>query len=211
MDTSFNKSTGWSLIIGSALAIGTMALHPAGGNLEHIIQVSIPLKIAHTLAIFSLPFILFGFYGLKIALSGRWRLSVLAFIITSFGLIAAMLAALFNGLVLPSFLESYYNPTGSESTELRTVVNYGFVINKMLDYVFIVALCVSVFLNSVLMIIHHNSFKYLGYFGIFIFFMTVVSFTLGLEFTSLINFRIFVLSVAAWILFTGRALLKHNK
>ncbi len=212
MDTTIYKSTGWSLIVGSVLAMITMTLHPAGGSLEHILQVSGPLKIAHTIAIFSLPFILFGFYGLSVMLSGKWKLSTLAFIITSLGIIAAMLAALFNGLVLPDFLESYYDSEGVDRTVIKTVIDYGFVINKMLDYVFIAALCISIFLKSVLMVWHQNSIKYLGYFGIFIFLVAGISLTLRLEFTNLINFRIFVFSMAGWILFAGRALIiNHNK
>ena len=107
METNFYKITGLSLTIGSFLAITTMMIHPAGSNIEHIIELSKPLQITHTLAIFCLPFILFGFYGLTHKLSGKWRISILAFIIIGFGLVAAMFAALFNGLALTFFLNQY--------------------------------------------------------------------------------------------------------
>ena len=77
MENNFYKITGLSLTIGSFLAITTMIIHPAGGNIQHIIELSQPLQFTHALAIFCLPFILFGFYGLIVL--GAGRLPVFAF------------------------------------------------------------------------------------------------------------------------------------
>lgn len=211
METNFYKSTGISLTIGSFLATTTMMLHPSGGNIEHIIQMSRPLKITHALAIFCLPFILFGFYGLTFKLSDKWKSSSLAFIIIAFGLFAAMLAALFNGLALPYFLGLYSENLEQNITTIKPIINYGFAINKALDYVFIVSLCTAISIYSLITIKSNKLPKWIGYFGILILIFAVIGATTNFAFTSLTGFRIFVFSIAAWILFSGISLIQSKK
>lgn len=211
METNFYKSTGLSLTIGSFLAIATMMLHPAGDNINHIIQVSTPIKITHALAIFCLPFILFGFYGLTIKLSNKWEASILAFIIMAFGLFAVMLAALFNGLALPYFLDQYSANLEQNMTTIKPIVNYGFAINKALDYVFIVSFCVVISIYSLIIINSKKLPRWIGYFGIVILFFAIIGATTNFVFTSLTGFRIFVFSMSGWILCTGILLITSNK
>ena len=207
METNFYKSTGLSLIIGSFLAIATMMLHPSGGNIEHIIQVSTPIKITHALAIFCLPFILFGFYGLSIKLSDKWKISTLAFIIIAFGLFAVMLAALFNGLALPYFLDQYSENFEQNMTTIKPIINYGFAINKAFDYVFIVSYCVGISMYSLLIINSKKIPRWIGYFGFVILIFAIIGATTDFVFTSLTGFRIVVFSIAAWILCSGVSLI----
>ena len=211
MENHFYKSTGWSLAIGSILAIVTMLLHPAGGEILDIITEAKPMQIAHTIAICCLPFMLFGFYGLTNLLSEKRKLGVLAFTIIAFGLIAAMLAALLNGLVLPQFLSQ--NKTSLENNEalLYLIMNYGFAINKALDYVFIVALAAGITLYSMLMITKASFFKLLGYFGLVLFFLSIVGLASNFAFTGLLGFRIFVFSMAGWIFLAGIGLISISR
>lgn len=211
MEINFYKSTGVSLIIGSFLAIATMTLHPAGGNLEHIVHISSQLQITHALAIFSLPFILFGFYGLTQKLSNQWKISTLAFIIIAFGLFAAMLAALFNGLALPYFLGKYTANIHTNSSVVKTIVAYGFSINKALDYVFIVAFCMAIFMYSIIVIISEKLPRWIGYFGILIMVFALIGVATNFVFINLTGFRLVVFSIAAWILFSGIHLFRSKK
>jgi len=211
METNFHKSTGLSLIIGSILAIATMALHPSGGNIKHIIEISTPIRITHSLAIFCLPFILFGFYGLTNKLLDKWRLSILAFIIIAFGLFAAMLAALFNGLALPYFLGQYSENLEQNISIIKPIVNYGFAVNKALDYVFIVSFCTAITMYSIIIIITKKLPKWIGYIGIAILIFAIIGAATNFVFTNLIGFRIFVFSIAGWILYSGIALIKSKK
>ncbi|SEL49091.1 hypothetical protein SAMN04487910_2617 [Aquimarina amphilecti] len=208
METNFYRSTGLSLTIGSFLAIVTMILHPAGGDIAHIIKVAVPIKIAHSLAICCLPFILFGFYGLTHRLSEKWKLSTLALIVIAFGLFAAMLAAMFNGLILPSFLSQYSENIEQSQNTLLYIINYGFAINKALDYVFIISLCFAITIYSLLLIRSGKLPKFIGYLGVLILIVSIVGAVSNYAFTSLIGFRIFVFSIAAWILFSGIALIR---
>tara|TARA_R110002072_G_scaffold298364_3_gene472221 strand:+ start:769 stop:1404 length:636 start_codon:yes stop_codon:yes gene_type:complete len=211
METNFYKSTGISLTIGSFLAITTMMLHPSGGNIEHIIQIANPIKSTHALAIFCLPFILFGFYGLTHKLSDKWKLSTLAFIIVAFGLFAAMLAALFNGLALPYFLGQYSENIEQNISVLKPIINYGFAVNKSLDYIFIVSFCAAITVYSLIIITTRKLSKLIGYFGIAILVFAVLGATTNFVFTSLTGFRIFVFSIAGWILYSGISLIKSKK
>lgn len=211
MKTNFHKSTGLSLTIGSFLAIATMILHPSGGNIDHIIQVSTPIKMTHALAIFCLPFILFGFYGLTMKLSDKWKLSTLAFTIIAFGLFAVMLAALFNGLALPYFLDQYSENLDQNMTTIKPIVNYGFAINKALDYVFIVSFCAAISMYSLIIINSKKLPRWIGYFGLIILIFAIIGATTNFVFTSLTGFRIFVFSMAAWVLCAGVLLITLNK
>ncbi|MHA7057203.1 hypothetical protein ACWGOQ_0008300 [Aquimarina sp. M1] len=210
MENQFYKSTGISLISGALLIIATMVLHPTGGNLEYIIKISTTIQVAHAIAIFSMPVILFGFYGLSMALLDTRRLSILAFIIISFGLIAAMFAAVFNGLTLPYFLNKYSGALDKNIDVLQSITNYGFAINIPLDYIFIIACCLSILVYSIIILLENSYPKWLGYFGILISVLTILGGLNDFLFTSLNGFRVFTFSIAAWILFSGALLLKYN-
>lgn len=203
MESQAYKSTGISLITGSILVILTMVLHPSGGNMEHIIRISKTITITHALAIFCLPIILFGFYGLTMRLMDTMRLSILAFLILTFGCIAAMFAALVNGLTVPYFLGQYTDRLEENREVLKPILNYSFAMNTSLDYIFIVAFCLAIALYSIVILRTDKFPKWIGYFGLlFIIFLSVGAIT-GFVFTSLTGFRIVVFSLAGWILSAG--------
>ena len=208
MEKHFYKSSGISLITGSLLIITTMVLHPSGGNIEHIIKITKSIKITHALAIFSLPILLFGFYGLTERLLDKWKFSKLAFIIIAFGLIAAMFAALFNGLTLPLFLGKYENSIVENADTLKMITNYGFAINKPLDYIFIVATCLAMSIYSILIIYLNKLPKWIGFFGVALIALALIGLLFGFVFTSLIGFQLFIFGIATWFLATGISLFK---
>ncbi|MBW1296979.1 hypothetical protein [Aquimarina litoralis] len=210
MEHQMYRSTGIAMILGALLIIATMVLHPSGGTIEHIIKISKTIRSAHALAIFSLPILLFGFYGLTIALLDKWKLSILGFIVITFGLIAAMFAALFNGLALPYFLNKYADTLEQNIETLNMIKNYGFAINIPLDYVFIVACCFSILLYSIVIILEKKYPRWISYLGIFITILSIVGGLTDFVFTNLVGFRIFTFSIAGWVLSSGILLVKHT-
>ncbi len=188
-----------------------MVLHPSGGSIEYIIKISKTITIAHSLAIFSLPIILFGFYGLTIRLLDKWKLSILAFIIISFGLFSAMLAAVINGLTLPYFLNKYSERLDENIQVLKPITNYSFSLNVPLDYVFIVACCLAIMIYSIIILFEKKFPKWIGFLGIFIVLFSIFGALTGFIFTSLTGFRVFTFSIAAWILSSGILMYKSNK
>ncbi|WP_420386339.1 hypothetical protein [Roseivirga sp.] len=203
MTKQLYRSTGLCLALGSLLIIATMVLHPAGGDIPYLISIAKMLKTSHTIGIVSVPVALFGFYGLSKALQDKLRLSTLAFIIIAFGLLACMLAALLNGVILPTFLSKFQSSLNEDIQILEIIVSYNFTLNWAFDYIFIVACCLSISIYSILMISSGNTFKWLGYIGLSLLVLAFAGLIFKFAFTSLIGFRFFTFSLSAWILATG--------
>jgi hypothetical protein len=210
MGKHFHKSSGISLITGSLLIIATMGLHPTGGSIEYIIKITKSITATHSLAIFSLPILFFGFYGLTNALLDKWKLAKLALIIMEFGLIAAMFAALINGLTLPYFLGKYENNIAENSDMLKLIINYGFAINKPLDYIFIIATCLAITIYSLLIVSSDKLPKWIGFFGLSLIVFAIIGLLTGFVFSNLIGFQIFIFGIATWFLATGISLIKSK-
>jgi len=210
MEKYFYKSSGISLITGSLLLIATMGLHPAGGAIEHIIKITKSITATHAMAIFSLPILLFGFYGLTNTLLDKWKFATLALFIMGFGLIAAMFAALINGLTLPYFLGAYKNSIAENRDTLNLIIKYGFAINKPLDYIFIVATCLAISIYSILIVSSNKLPKWIGYFGISLIIFAIVGLLIGFVFTNLIGFQLFIFGIATWFLAIGISLIKSK-
>jgi len=201
----FKKTAGFCLIIGSVLLTLTMILHPSGGNIEHILRIKNILIVSHSLAIVSLPFLTFGFYGFHLTLTTKNRISLLAFIFTCFGLIAAMIAATINGLTLPLFL-SEYSSNEINNTLINTVRDYGSSINVPMDYIFITSIALSTGIWSILIINKSIYQKWIGYYGILLNVLLVIFFFSSFSLLSLYGFRFLIFGYVSWGIITGVSL-----
>ncbi len=210
MEKHFYKSSGISLITGSFLIIATMGLHPSGGSIEYIIKINKSITATHAMAIFSLPILFFGFYGLTNKLIDKYKFAKLALCIIGFGLIAAMFAALINGLTLPLFLGAYKNKVAENSDTLNLIIKYGFAINKPLDYIFIVATCLAISIYSILIVSSNKLPKWIGYVGVSIIIFAIVGLLIGFVFTNLIGFQLFIFGISIWFLTIGISLIKSK-
>jgi len=206
MESHLYKSSGIALSSGALLIIATMVLHPAGGSIEHILSIYQTITATHALAIFSLPILYFGFYGLSKHLKDRWNFAQLALFIMGFGLIAALFAAVLNGLALPYFLDGYKHSLAANRTPLTFITNYGFALNKALDYLFIAATCLSMGIYSILMLTAKKLRQWIGYLGISLVLFAIVGVFFEVSFTNLLGFQIFIFGIATWFLATGLAL-----
>jgi hypothetical protein len=203
MDTSFQKFSGNSLIISSILLVLTMVLHPTGGDVKHIMQMHDVAIVAHSLAIFSLPFVAFGFYGLSIALLTNNKISMLSFIFVCFALFAGMIAASINGLILPMFVENYANDFEQNINVLKPILKYGSFFNKSMDYVMIIGILVAISIWSVLIIQSVKFPKWIGYYGLILLVVASLGAILNFNFVNLFGFRIFVFGLVSWIVLVG--------
>ena len=121
-----------------------------------------------------------------------------------------MMAAVLNGLALPYFLTRYTVDIELNSSVIKPIVQYGFALNKALDYVFIVAFCTSITIYSILIITHQKLQKWIGYLGFVILFLAIIGAITEFTFTDLVGFRIVVLSVTIWVIFSGTSLIKSK-
>lgn len=210
MENHFQRSSGFCLIVGSFLLIVTMVLHPSGGSIEHILKIRDVIVVSHSLAIFSLPFVGFGFYGLSMSLLTSSKISLLSFFIAVLGLIAAMLAATINGLTLPLFVSAYSGEVEQNLDVLKPILRYGFSINKPMDYIFIAASCLSMGIWSVLIIRDATFPRWTGYYGLLLLVLGVAGVVVRFNFIDLFGFRVFVFGLVSWVVSMGVFLIREK-
>jgi len=203
MNTNFDKRAGIALIIFTILLVFTMVLHPVGGNIEYLIRISGLIIIVHSIAILSLPFGWMGFWGLtrKIGTENAW--SVLAFAFMSLGLVAIMIAAAANGLILPVYLQHYKDATPERLEAIKPVLRYSFAVNTAFDYVYTFAFCIAIACWSIAILTTKKLSRVTGWLGIIVSIATIIIFISGIALNSLHGFRIFVSVLALWILYVG--------
>lgn len=210
MEIEFKKISGISLIVGSILMVATMLLHPSGGNIEHILKIKNIIIVSHSLAILSLPFVAFGFWGLTIALLTKSKISILSFIISCFGLFATMIAATINGLTLPLFL-SQIVPQNTDVNLIKAISTYGRNINIPMDYILIIAFALSISIWSLLIIQSKTFPKWIGYYGLLLILFGVFALFNRYNFIGLFGFRIIIFGIVSWIIAVGIKILLTDK
>lgn len=190
-------------MVGAFLLFVTMGLHPSGGSLENIVRIYGLIVFVHALAISTIPLLGLGFWGLTSQLQTRNALSLLAFFTTLLGLVAAMLAGLFNGLVLPMFAVRHADDLGPDLATVKLIITYGLVINRSLDYVFIAAITVAMGIWSGLILQTRRFPRWLGYWGLVLVFIIGIAAFTRFDFIDLAGFRVFVFGLAGWIILVG--------
>ncbi len=188
----------------------TMVLHPVGGNVQYLLSVTPLIMITHGVAIFSLPFAGIGFWGLTKKIGTDHFIAVLAFFFISFGLIAVMMAATANGLVMPLFLQDYKD-IGENVERILPVLDYSFSINHAFDYIYTIAFCTAILLWSVSILVTKKLPAWTGWLGIFLAVAALGFFITGTAEAGLKGFRIFVSSIVLWILAIGISLVRNRQ
>jgi hypothetical protein len=210
MQPEFKKTAGYCLITGSVLLTLTMILHPSGGPINHILKIKNIIVTSHSLAILSLPFLSFGFYGLTLTLNTKSRISLLAFIINCFGLFATMIAATINGLTLPLYL-SNYSSNEANITMINAIRNYGTSINIPMDYIFITSIALSIGIWSILIIKLSAHSKWIGYLGILLIVLLGIFNFNTFSFVNLQGFRVLISGFVSWVIITGISMIIKNE
>lgn len=194
----FEKSAGVALIVGSILIVLTMVLHPAGGNPVHLIKTARVIIISHSIALLAIPFLAVGFWGLTKKLGTNNFLSVTAFSMVLFGLIAAMIAAAINGLALPIFIQNYKDSTPDITASIKQILRNNISLNRAFDFVFMGAVCLSTLFWSIAIILTRKISLWIGYFGIILFILIIAMIVSGFVFVNLNGFRLFILAYVMW-------------
>lgn len=210
MNTSTQKNAGLALIVFTVLLIFTMGLHPAGGSVQHLIRITRLIIITHAIAIFALPFGWMGFWALTKKLGADRFGPMLGFAMISLGLIAVMIAAGTNGLIMPIFLQHYKDATPGAIESIRPVLRYSFAINTAFDYVYTGAFCTAILCWSITILRTRLLAAWLGWLGIAIAIGAVIIFMVGVQAHSVQGFRLFVSSIVIWVLLVGVALYKEK-
>jgi hypothetical protein len=200
---TLDRKAGISLITFTLLLVFTLALHPAGGSIQHLIHISGMIIITHSIAILALPFGWIGCWGLTRKIGMDHFGSILALSILTLGLVAALIAAAANGLVLPIFLQHYKDASPETQTAIGPILGYNFSVNHAFDYIYTGAFCLSIFCWSVAILRNRVLAGWIGWTGIALSVFTAAIFIAGTAVNSLHGFRIFAACIALWFLLMG--------
>ncbi len=211
MNYSFERKAGIALIAFALLLVCTIMLHPSGGSLEHLLSISRLIVITHTIAIFSLPIGGVGFWGLSRKIGRDHFGSMLALAMMLLGLIAALLAAGTNGLVIPIYLQHYKDASPQTISNIIPILQYGFAVNHAFDYVYTGAFSIAILCWSTAILMTKKLPVWIGWFGIALPLLTAVVFLSGTAVNNVHGLRIFATGIVAWILLIGIVLCKENK
>ena len=203
MKNKLESNSGGALITGSILMVITMVLHPAGGSMDHLFKAIAMVIITHSIAILSVPIVLFGFWGLTKRLGNDTTISTIGFITICLGMISVMFAAGVNGLAMPIFLTYYKNAAPEIINTLKPILVYSGALNHMFDYIFIGFMCIAVMLWSITIVRTKTLPVWIGYAGIALFVLTIALMLAGFVFVDLMGFRTFIFLFVAWILVVG--------
>ena len=203
MQTRFEKKAGLALVVFTVLMIFTMVLHPAGGSVEYLLTIIPLIVITHAIAILSLPFALAGFWGLTKAIGTDNFLSILAFSFISLGLVAVMIAAAANGLVMPLFIQTYKDASVETIALIKPVLRYSFSVNHAFDYIYTGAFCLAIMCWSITILYTKKLPVWVGWFGIIISTAAIVIFITAPGMFGLHAVRLFVSCIVLWILVVG--------
>jgi hypothetical protein len=210
MNYSFERKAGIALIAFALLLVCTIVLHPSGGSMEHMIDISGLIVITHTIAIFSLPIGGIGFWGLSRRIGTGHFGSMLAFAMMLLGLIAALMAAGNNGLVIPIYLQHYKDATPETIANITPILQYGSAVNLAFDYIYTGAFCVAILCWSIALLMTKKLPLWIGWFGIALSLLTAAVFLSGTAVNNVHGLRIFVTGIVVWILLTGIVLCRQK-
>lgn len=197
------KSAGLSLLIGSFLMIVTMILHPVGGDFDHLLMILNMGIVSHTIALFAIPFVAYGYWGIMMKLRDAVFLSRIGFSFMAFGLIAVMIAATLNGLVLMQLVASYADANQQVIDGLKPIFRYNHFFNLANDYIFMTAVGISTLFWSIASIKTRKFPSWTGYFGIGLVAAALLTLIMGIIFTNVAGFRVFIFGTTAWTMTMG--------
>jgi hypothetical protein len=211
MNANFEKNAGISLVVFTLLMAFTMILHPAGGSFEHLLKIRSMIIITHAIAIVSLPFGFIGFWGLTKRIGTDNFLSATAFSFILFGLMAVMVAAAANGLVMPMFIEKYKDASPEIIASIKPVLKYSLSVNAAFDYIYTGAFCLAILAWSVAILYSKKLPAWVAWLGIALSLAGTAIFISGFSIISLHGFRMFVSGIVLWIAIAGISLIRTTK
>ncbi|HEY0039822.1 MAG TPA: hypothetical protein VGB71_04115 [Flavisolibacter sp.] len=208
MKISMEKSAGISLLIGAVLMLATIAFHPSGGNLEHLLRIARVNIITHSMALLALPFLGVGFWGLTRRMGIHHFLPLVSYAMMLTGLLAGMIAATINGLALPIYIEHYKEASEEVVASLQPILRNNIALNQAFDFVFLGAVSVSILFWSMSILTLKKLPLWIGYFGLVLSVTAIVMIASGYAFVNLHGFRLFIFFNVAWIVLVAVGLLR---
>jgi len=197
-----DTAAGLALIAGSAGLLVTMGLHPTGGSIEKLVQIARVGRIAHSIAIASIPLMLLGGLGLSARLRADGVIASAAVVVFAIGCIGGMAAAVINGLVAPTYAEWIVADAASRTTHVA-ILHYGHILGAAFAMIFMVAIAIATGLWSIAILRTCALSRWAGWIGLALSATGLVAVLGGFLGLSVHDFGLFVLGLTAWTIVVG--------
>lgn len=199
---------GVALVVGSAGGLVTMIFHPTGHDLlaqaDEVARRNEAITAAtHSLALASIPILLFGFSGLSRRLGWDDPPVSAAFIAYEFGAAAAMCAAVINGVVGPTLTRRILDADEPTRQVLRAVFMNNTLLNQAFSKVFAVASSAAVLLWSVSILRRGGFPRSVGIIGCVVGLAGLAVLLPGYLRLNVHGFSLLVFAQSAWIILLG--------
>jgi hypothetical protein len=200
---------GVALIVGSLAMIVTMAFHPTGHDL--MAGKMLLNKFVHSMAIATIPILIFGFLGFSRRVGFDKSSVQFAFITYTFSGFAVMCAAIINGLVAPSLFEDIISSDEPTRQTLHLILDNNFYLNSAFAKVFVVATSTSMLCWSIAIFKKNSLSRIAAIIGIVVGLFGIVGTLSGHLRTNIHSFGLFILCQTAWTILIGVFMIRLNE
>lgn len=208
-----SKIYGIALIAGTLGAVITMFFHPTGRDLlgqpDDVARGNEFITIAaHSLGLVSLPIIFFGFTGLSRRLDSKSPLVSAALIAHGLGTMAAVNAAVINGLVGPILTRKIIEADAQAQTFLQMLLMNNSLLNQAFTKVYIVGVAAAFILWSVRLLKMENFARIIAIPGLIIGVITLSAVFSGHLRLDVHGFGAIVFAQSIWTILIGIFLIR---
>lgn len=137
------RISGAALIAGALGGVATIAIHPSGVNLgaspQDLQAAADMTRMAHGMALVSMPLMLFGFADFARRLGFQRASATAGLVFQGFAIMAVLSAGLMSGLVMGELIESAARPGHHGTSALEGQMHYTHVLNQAYAAVYTLA------------------------------------------------------------------------
>ena len=137
------RISGAALIGGALGGVGTMVIHPVGGHFgaspEALQAAADMTRLAHGIALASMPLMLFGYADFSRRLGLRRASALAGLSFQAFATMAVLSAALMSGPVMGALLDNAADPGRHASADLQGQMHYTHMLNQAYAAVYTLA------------------------------------------------------------------------
>lgn len=204
-----DRTSGIALILGSLAMVLTMVLHPTGNDLfAGRIMLTI---VVHTLAIASIPVIVFGFLGFSQKIGFDRSTVSFGFVTYSFGSVAVMCAGVINGLVAPALVRRFLDSDEATQQSIHLLADYGFLLNNAFAKVFVVSASTAMIFWSIAIFKKGALARITAIIGIIVGLFGILGILSGHLRMNVHGFGLLVFAQAAWTVLIGVLMIRSDK
>ena len=211
MKKTFQFNASFALISSAVLMILTMLSHPHADSLDGLLKLPpIVFKInmlTHSIGILSVPFALFGCWGLTKYL--RNNIAFFSFFILALGMVAIIVAMALDGFVTSIFID-FVKKSTVPASQIDLIITYNSSIIKSLSLIYVFAVCIAIILYSIVILVSDNFPKWTGIYGIISTISAMIAIFNGVDLVDFLGIKIFVFGFISWTLIIGIILRKLN-